>query len=278
MGSRGDAPIVQRLPLLLVKLLLAPALVAAATLAGRRFGVRFAGVIGGLPVVVGPILLALAISHGARFAATAAVGTLAGLLSLCGFMLAYAWTARRTGWPGALAAGWAAFAIATLLLDQVRLPAGAALAAVALAFWLTARLLPSSPRAPEAGEPLRFDLPMRMGATAALVLILTGTAGALGPHLSGLLAAFPVLASVLAVFTHRQDGPDATAAFLRGLVGGLGGFTVFCFAVAELLPDTGIAAAFTVATVSSLLAGALATVGALAGERRAVQGRRGEAV
>jgi hypothetical protein len=67
-----------------------------------------------------------------------------------------------------------------------------------------------------------------------------------------------VLASVLAVFTHRQEGADAAAAFLRGLVAGLGGFTVFCFAVAELLPSAGIAGAFAIAAISSLVVGAIA--------------------
>ena len=50
--------------LLLLKLTLAPGLVAAVTLAGRRWGPRVAGWLGGLPVIVGPILLALAIVTG----------------------------------------------------------------------------------------------------------------------------------------------------------------------------------------------------------------------
>jgi hypothetical protein len=261
------------LALLLLKLVLAPALVGGATLAGRRYGMRLAGILGGLPVVVGPILLALALAHGRHFATDAAVGTLAGLLSLCGFMLAYAWAAQTVAWPAALAGGWATFALATLLLDHVHLSAVAALLAVAAAFWLTTRLLPRPLEASPAGPPLRFDLAIRMAVTAALVLILTGLAGALGPHLSGLLAAFPVLASVLAVFTHRQDGGSAAAVFLRGLVAGLGGFAVFCFVVTQVLPSTSIAVAFVLASVASLAVGlavvAYATRQPLLGNERA---------
>jgi hypothetical protein len=89
--------------------------------------------------------------------------------------------------------------------------------------------------------------------TAAFVVSLTAVAGALGPRLSGLLAAFPVLASVLSVFIHAQDGPDAVAAFLRGLVSGLAGFAAFCFVVAEMLPSAGPFAAFATATGVALV-------------------------
>ena len=125
---------------------------------------------------------------------------------------------------------------------------------------------------PAVGVPVRFDLTLRMAATAALVLILTGAAGALGPHLSGLLAAFPVLASVLAVFTHRQDGPDAAAVFLRGLVAGLGGFSVFCFVVAEVLPSASIGVAFALATVAALAVGSAAAAYAAIQERQPLGG------
>jgi len=42
---------------LLLTLVLAPVLVVASTLAGRRGGARLTGVLVGLPVVAGPILL-----------------------------------------------------------------------------------------------------------------------------------------------------------------------------------------------------------------------------
>src|SRR3954467_451134 len=91
--------------LLVLKLTLAPGLVAATTLAGRRWGPRVAGWLGGLPVVVGAFLFAVALEGGGGFAAEAAEGSLIGLLSLTAFVLAYAWSARRVGWPGALVAG-----------------------------------------------------------------------------------------------------------------------------------------------------------------------------
>jgi hypothetical protein len=239
--------------LLLLKLTLAPGLVAATTLAGRRWGPRAAGWLGGLPVVVAPILLAIALEHGERFAAEAAGGALLGLLSLTAFVLAYGWCARAMGWLPSAAIGWAAFAVATLLLDRVDLPNWLALVLVCASFAAAAALLPRAPAETRSAAP-RFDLLLRAGATAALVLLLTGLAGSLGPHLSGLLASFPVLATVLAAFTHVQEGPAAAAELLRGFATGLVAFAVFCFAVAELLPGQGVALSFVASATIALAA------------------------
>lgn len=64
--------------LLAAKFLLAPLCVVAVSLAGRRWGVAVAGVLGGLPVVAGPILLVETLLHGGDFGADAAAGTLLG--------------------------------------------------------------------------------------------------------------------------------------------------------------------------------------------------------
>jgi hypothetical protein len=237
---------------LALKLTLAPGLVAATTVAGRRWGPRVAGRPGGLPVVVGPILFALALEQGDAFAAEAAQGSLLGLLSLNAFVLAYAWAARRVGWAQALLAGWGAFAAATVMLDPLRVSDEVALAVVVAAFFLTEAALPRGRGEEVAPHTPRFDLLLRTVCTAALVLGLTALAGVLGPRLSGMLAAFPVLASVLAAFTQAQAGAVAAADFLRGLVRGLISFALFCFVVAVLLPSAGMAVAFGAATFAAL--------------------------
>jgi hypothetical protein len=229
--------------LLLLKLTLAPGLVTATTLAGRRWGPRMAGWLGGLPVVVAPILLAITLEHGRDFGSRAAGGALLGLLSLTGFVLTYGWCARVMGWLPAAVLGWVAFVGMTLLLDRVEPPNWLSFVVVCTSFALAAVLLPRA-AAESGGAAPRFDLLLRATATAALVLALTGLAGALGPRLSGLLASFPVLATVLAAFTHAQEGPAAAAQLLRGFATGLVAFAAFCFAVAELLPSSSVAAAF----------------------------------
>jgi hypothetical protein len=71
---------------LAAKILLAPLCVVAVSLAGRRWGVAVAGLLGGLPVVAGPILLVETLLHGPGFGADAAAGTLLGLAALTAFV------------------------------------------------------------------------------------------------------------------------------------------------------------------------------------------------
>ncbi|HYB22876.1 MAG TPA: hypothetical protein VED41_03700 [Solirubrobacteraceae bacterium] len=244
--------------LLAVKLFLAPSFVVGASLSARRFGVRVGGLIAGLPVVAGPILLAYALAHGRSFAAGAAAGTLLGLVSLIAFVVVYARLAHRAFWGVSMLAGWAAFAAATAVFSALSLPLGAALglAVAALALGLAALPRPEG-HAREHTPPPSWDLPLRASCAAALVLSLTAIAGWLGPQLSGLLAPFPIIATVLATFTHVQRGTDELRRLLRGLLSGFGAFALFCFALALALRHLDTGAAFALASALALSTQAL---------------------
>jgi hypothetical protein len=77
--------------------------------------------------------------------------------------------------------------------------------------------------------------------------------GALGPRLSGLLAPFPIITNVLAVFTYAHAGVDQVALLLRNFLFGFYGFAAFCFVLAISLPDPATAAAFGTATPAPLI-------------------------
>jgi hypothetical protein len=248
---RDDA----RVGLLLSKLLLAPSFVVGASLTARRFGPRVGGLIAGLPVVAGPILLAYALAHGASFAAGAAVGTLLGLVSLSAFVVVYARLAGRAAWTLSMLAGWLAFAAATALFSSFSVSAGASLAITSMGLVIALVLTPRAATASGPREPSpSWDLPMRAGCALALVLALTAVAGWLGPQLSGLLAPFPIIATVLATFTHAQHGSVEVQRLLRWLLGGYGAFALFCFTLAVTLEPLGTAAGFALATAVALLA------------------------
>ena len=85
------------------------------------------------------------------------------------------------------------------------------------------------------------------------MLTLTAVAGWLGPQLSGLLAPFPIIATVLATFTHAQRGTDELLRLLRGLISGFGAFALFCFTLAVALPRLGTGESFALATSLALL-------------------------
>jgi hypothetical protein len=241
------------MPLLAVKLLLAPSFVVGASLAARRFGPRVGGLIGGLPVVAGPILLVYALAHGRAFAAGAAAGTLLGVVSLAAFVVVYGRLASRLSWAASMLAGWLAFALATVAFSALSIPVGAALglAGVGLVIGLAWLPRPSRGLLPYAPPPM-WDLPLRAGCALALVLALTAVAGWLGPQLSGLLAPFPVITTVLAVFTHGQRGTDELLRLLRGLLSGFGAFTLFCFTLAVSLNTLDTTTAFALATGAAL--------------------------
>jgi hypothetical protein len=244
---------------LAVKALLAPTFVVGASMTARRFGPWIGGVVGGLPVVAGPILLIYALIHGRGFAQHAAAGTLLGLLSLTAFVIIYGRLASRAGWIVCMLAGWAAFAVTTLMLDGVAVPTGVALVLACTGFVVGMLLLPgaSGDDDPAASPPPAWDLPVRAGCALALVLVLTTASGQLGPQLSGLLAPFPVITTVLATFTHSQRGDAAVVRLLRGMLVGFGAFALFCFTLTTSLGTSTVATAFVLATVAALIAQAL---------------------
>jgi hypothetical protein len=88
-----------------------------------------------------------------------------------------------------------------------------------------------------------------MALTALLVFSLATAAGSLGAVVGGMLAALPVLASMLAVFTHRQQGGAAASALLRGTLAGMAGFVTFVEVIGLLVVPAGLAPAFAAATV-----------------------------
>lgn len=84
------------------------------------------------------------------------------------------------------------------------------------------------------------------------MLTLTAASGALGPHLSGLLAPFPIITSVLAVFTHAHGGVAQVEVLLRNFLFGFYGFAAFCFVLTVTLPASTTAVAFGLATAAAL--------------------------
>ena len=243
---------------LALKLLLAPGFIVATTLISRRFGLGVAGIVAGLPAIAGPILLVLALDHGHGFARSAANGVLLGIVALVVFVLAFAWVGLRARWPWALAAGWGSFAAAVVALRPVHVGPVTAfvLACAACACGLVLLPRPGSAAArPQSYPP--FDLALRAACAVIPVVAVTAAAKALGPHLSGLVAAFPVITPVLAAFTLAQQGPLEAVRLLRGMTVGFFAYALFCFTVSVAILGLGTAAAFALATALALGAQAL---------------------
>lgn len=238
---------------LVLKLVLAPALVVGSSLAGRRWGPRVAGVLVCLPVVAGPILLVVCLQHGAAFAAsTARAGTL-GVVPLSLFAVVLAVLSRRHGLVVTFLVAWVVVLATDAVLIGLSVPAWLALvmalgALHGAGLFLRREHLP----APAAVNPPRWDLPARAVLTALLVLVLTGLAGALGPTVTGILSSFPAAQSVVCGFALVGGGHRAVVALLRGVVPGLDGLALFLFVVAVTLDRIPVPVAFCVALLASV--------------------------
>lgn len=245
--------------ILLLKLFLVPILIFSVTLAGRRWGPRVAGALSAFPVVSGPILLALTLEQGAVFGAAAASGTLLAVSAILVFSLGYSWGSARFGVAGSMLCAFAGYAVAVGALQGMHMPPAASFPLVLSALLLAPRLFPIVPPVPSAPPDAppniarQNDLPWRMLAAALLVLTVTWFATRLGPRMSGFMAMFPVMGTVLVGFSHHCSGRPFAVALMRGMVAGYYAFATFCLALALLLPLHGVAVAFSVALGGALL-------------------------
>jgi hypothetical protein len=244
--------------ILALKLVLTPALIAVATLVGRRFGPSISGWLVGLPFTSGPVSLFLALEQGTSFAANAAAGSVGGVAASAIFAIAYAAVARQSGWPASLAVASVAFAVAVVGLHT--LPLGSELpvlltlyAGGVAAAIIGIRVIPRPGALDEAPAPPRWDLPLRMIIATGLVIAITSAAPVLGPQLSGLLTTYPIYAGVLAVFAHAQRGGGAASQVVRGLCYGILAFATFFVAIGALVDRIGIAPAFVAAALGAVL-------------------------
>jgi len=240
--------------LVALKITLVPLLIGAITLAGRRWGPAVAGWLSGLPVVAGPIMYFMAIENGAAFASRAIVGMLLGVFAMLGFLLGYAWVSTCRSWRASLLCALSAYLAAVALLNTLELSTSAVSVMVFVVLLLAPRLFPHAELRPTAVVPPRGEIYVRMIAGAILVLAVTYSAASFGAQLSGLLAMFPVISTVLAVFSHRQCGHEFTICLLRGIVFGWYAFLVFCVVLGWALPLFGIGTAFLAAIAGAAVA------------------------
>ncbi|SCY19745.1 hypothetical protein [Desulfoluna spongiiphila] len=241
-----------------LKLILTPGIIAAVTYAGKRWGALVAGWLSAFPVISGPILLFLALEHGPAFAGNAALGTLSGVLAFVTFYLAYAWSATRFAWPVSLGLALLAYTLSALLLLAWFPPLGIGLPLILAVLWFSPGMFPTTSPKASAVVSHPHELVYRMVAAVVLVLAVTWASSTIGPRASGIAATFPVMGSILAVFSHRKQGTGYVVRLLRGMVFGLYSFAAFCIALSRMLPGLPMAEAFLLSLAVAVLAQGIA--------------------
>lgn len=238
---------------LLIKLILMPTIMGLVTLIGRKWGMTIGGLVSSLPWVAGPISVFLAIEQGISFAANAAVSALAGVIGLVGFCWVYLKLVFQFSWIICSLTGFCAYmGLALALRYALPLPPWIIFATVLLIIALAIQSFPKPTIITSPAKPPKYDIPLRMAVATVFVLFVTVLAHLLGTAWSGLLTPFPILTSILAAFTHFQQGPEATVRILRGLGYGLFGFASFLFVVCLMVASFPIPVTYCIAFLVAL--------------------------
>lgn len=227
----------------------------------RRWGSSLGGLLTGAPLIAGPVLLALGLDYGAKFASDAAAGGLQAMTAVALYAAVYASAAARwkLRWAASLSVAFAAYAVVMGVIIVLPLNLMSSFLLTTAAQWFAIRSLPLKRDMDVACRtaPPWWDIPLRMVLAAILVWTVAAIGERVGARLSGLLTPFPIATTVLAVFTHRHDGPGAAAGFLRGLLFGMSSLAVFFAATAATLGMMEMTAAFVWSTLASLVTSAV---------------------
>lgn len=246
--------------LLLARIAVPPVLVALMSLAARRWGATVGGLIMGLPWMTGPVLFFLALDKGTDFGVRACVGIELAVWGMGAFILGYGFSSRRLRWPVSLAIAVAGYFAVAYFTQGLVIPLWASAAGAAATLAATYRLLPVPTSTAMPGALPWWDIPARMLATFLLVAAIMLSADHLGPQLSGIVASYPVIMTVIGSFTHSQWGSDAVLRILRGMTLSLFSFVAFFLIVGYGLPVLGLVTSFALATVAALATSGLLVV------------------
>lgn len=244
---------------LLLKIVLMPSVIALVTLAIRKWGSKVGGLIGSMPWVAGPILLFFILEQGKAFGINSIQGAMTGILALISFCVSYAAFSRKLTWLPTLLISYGLYTATALLFKYLQLTLLVSYAVVIGSVLLGLRVFPSPIGPPVAARRLPFDIPIRMVVATLFVLAITQLASVLGPNWSGILTPFPIMTTILAIFSHTLQGSRAAITTLRGLIIGLLGFTTFLFLQAFLLNEFSIALSFGIAFAVNVLINVVAS-------------------
>jgi hypothetical protein len=211
--------------MLALRMAVAAAFVVTASIITERSGPVIGALIATLPISAGPSYVFLALDHDATFIAEGALASLAINAATIFLMLTYVVMAQRRNAFASIAGAIAVWILLAVLERKIQWTLVSGLIANAVAF---AICLPLLRRFCHAKMPLItrrwYDVPLRAGMVATLVVTVVTLSGWIGPELSGTIALIPIVLTSMMLILHPRIGGRATAALIANGGWGLMGF------------------------------------------------------
>ncbi len=234
----------------LIKMIVSIFFVVALSVIAEKVGPRIAGIISGYPLGVALSLFFIGIEVGPEFAARSALSTVSGLAAIVacisGYLLGLKW-AKGRGRPAGLAVttltAVAAYGgmITVLSVIPLHWPGAVTIALLAiLAAGAGFRAIADVPIVQNVR--LGFSvLLFRAAFAAAVILIITAVAKAVGPKWAGLFSAFPSTMLPLFVIIQYTHQPDHVRTMIKNVPRGLQSMLIYVVLVAVTYNTLGIA-------------------------------------
>jgi hypothetical protein len=211
--------------MLALRMAVAAAFVVTASIITERSGPVIGALIATLPISAGPSYVFLALDHDATFIAEGALASLAINAATIFLMLTYVVLAQRRNAFASIAGAIAVWILLAVLERKIQWTLVSGLIANAVAFAICLPLLRCFCHAKMPLITRRwYDVPLRAGMVATLVVTVVTLSGWIGPELSGTIALIPIVLTSMMLILHPRIGGPATAALIANGGWGLMGF------------------------------------------------------
>jgi hypothetical protein len=233
-----------------------PVVMYIVTIASKKWGNTFGGILASLPWVAGPILVFMSIEQGKSFVVSSLPGVLVGIMGWMFFCSTFIVVGRKYSSFYCLIAGYLAYILFGVLIKNL-LPFFGIQVWYFITFCailLILKFFPTTDFEPKREvKKLKYDMLLRILMITSFVILITHFAKLLGPEWSGIMAPFPIMTAVLGVFIHYTQGNYQTRALFYGLLNGAFGFITFLLILHYTLPVNSIFISFLIAVSVNIL-------------------------
>ncbi len=203
--------------ILAIKLFLAPIFIVITSFVQKKYGSRVGGILVSVPFILGPILVVMYIQQGKEFFHHAIIANYAGQIGILLYILVYARLASKCNWPLSALGATSAYLIAIFTLSPRITSVWMGLGTWLVVWLIVLKSFPKYDRTVVSHASPWWEILLRIGSALTLIFVITAVAADLGPRLSGALAMYPVMTTVMATFNHGRFGSRSAIALLHGM-------------------------------------------------------------